>query len=151
MIRKLIRSFRKSGRIRRLQLRIAPPGQSVEDVARDFVAGFPDIEGQDAALEEFPDLCEEDEGVAEIMRRYQLTRNDLQSIYDHLVEEGLGQWINGHLAALSSIAYREPLLFYVESQSRGVPSREITYGLLDYWKGRIPNGGLYRAINLPSR
>ncbi len=61
------------------------------------------------ALEEYLDLCEADEGVSKVMQKHKLKRSDLKNIYSRLVNAGLGQWINGHFAALSSIAYFEPL------------------------------------------
>jgi hypothetical protein len=74
------------------------------------------------------------------------SRDDLKEIYKDLSANGLGQWIKGHQAALSTIAYYEPLIFYVESDRRRVPYLEKVDMLLAYWEGRIPQGGLLKIM-----
>jgi len=59
---------------------------------------------------------------------------------------GLGQWINGHFVALSTLAYPEPLQYVAESRRRmqmlGTidSSRWDTIGadLMAYWAGDSP-------------
>ncbi len=104
------------------------------------------ISEKDRALEEFLDLCESDDGVKKVMEIEHLSRSDLKQLYIRLSAAGLGQWINGHYAALSTIAYVEPLRYLVRAQKRGVGWQEIVYNLLAYWEGKIPQGGLLRQV-----
>ena len=140
-------SWKKSKNLRKLQIRISPPNQSAEDIASNLMANMQSGRNDhDEALEEFLALCIKDEGVEKVMRNYDLDRDDLKKIYINLNLNGLGQWIKGHQAALSTIAYYEPLLFYVESEKRGEPYLQIVGALLEYWEGRIPQGGLLKAL-----
>lgn len=139
----LIRSWNKSSRLQELQKAIVPPNQSISDVVssakRSWESGMSE---KDCALEEFLDLCESDEGVKKIMEIEQLSRSDLRDLYFSLSAAGLGQWIKGHYAALSTIAYVEPLQYLVHAQKRGIGWGEIVLNLLEYWEGKIPSGEL---------
>lgn len=143
----IAKSAKKSKRLRKLQLIISPPGQAIEDITSSFMSSLTsgkDKEGQ--ALEDFLDLCEDDDGVKTVMGEYDLKREDLIIIYKKLRAIGLGQWVKGHYVALSTIAYYEPLLFVVESERRGVPFMEVVGSLLDYWDGRIKQGALLESL-----
>jgi hypothetical protein len=98
------------------------------------------------ALEQFLDLCVHDDGIRKLMEIESLSRSDLKEIYHRLCRAGLGQWIKGHYAALSTIAYGEPLLFVVRAERAGMNLREIAPVLLRYWSNEIPQGGLLRAV-----
>ena len=135
----LRRSWKKSSKLRKLQLKISPPNQSTQDFAAILRSG---ASKRDRALEEFLDLCESDEGVKRVMEIEQLSRSDLEKLYSELLLNGLGQWVKGHYAALSTIAYVEPLLFTIHAKKQGVGMREICVTLLDYWGEKIPQGGL---------
>ena len=131
-------SWTKSKKVRKLQLKIAPLGP--RGVVTDFLVG---TLGRDEALEDYLDLCMADGGVARVMREYNLTREDLVEFYDRLCMVGLGQWINAHFVALSTLAYAEPLQYLAESRRRmqmlGTvdSSRWATIGaeLMAYWAG----------------
>jgi hypothetical protein len=140
-------SFKKSKNLRKLQMRISPPNQTIEDITSNVMASLKSgRDDQKEAVKEFLDLCINDEGVKKVMSEYSLSRGDLERIYINLNINGLGQWIKGHQAALSTIAYYEPLLFHVESERRGEPYMQIVSSLLAYWEGRIPQRGLLKAL-----
>ncbi|HIP24798.1 MAG TPA: hypothetical protein EYG79_14575 [Rhodobacteraceae bacterium] len=68
---------------------------------------------------------------------------------------GAGQWANGHFVPASSIAYAEPLTFIlvansIEASDEDISPFELTDLLLDYWRGEIPAGGLYRMLGIIS-
>jgi hypothetical protein len=65
---------------------------------------------------------------------------------NRICRAGLGQWVKGHYAALSTIAYGEPLLFLVRAERAGMNLREIASILLRYWSNEIPQGGLLRTV-----
>jgi len=131
-------SWKKSKKVRKLQLKIAPLGP--RGVVTDFLG---ETVGRDYALKEYLDLCMADSNVAEVMREHNLTRDDLMEFYDQLCMVGLGQWIKGHFIALSTLAYAEPLQYVAESRRRmqmlGTvgSSRWATIGadLMAYWAG----------------
>jgi hypothetical protein len=139
----LASSWKKSSKLRKLQLKIAPPADSVADLVSNMVEGFDERE---QLLEEFLDLCEADEGVKKAMAGESLSRADLKRIYKRLVIAGLGQWIKGHYAALSTIAYFEPLLYVARSEKQGTDWQEVVFSVMGYWEGRIPNGGLLQRV-----
>jgi hypothetical protein len=141
-----VRSWKKSYRLRRLQLKIAPPEQTVDDMVAEFVPNRQSGNSErEKALEEFLDLCESDDGIRKLMEIESLSRSDLKEIYHRLCRAGLGQWVKGHYAALSTVAYGEPLLFFVRAERAGMNLREIAVILLRYWSNEIPQGGLLRA------
>jgi hypothetical protein len=143
----LFRSWKKSSMLRALQLKIAPPGQSVDDVVAAFMhtLGSGDSE-QDIGLEEFLDLCEEDDEIRKVMQIESLSRSDLKELYSRLCRAGLSQWIKGHYAALSTIAYGEPLFFVVRAEKAGMNLREMSVILLRYWTNEIPQGRLLHSV-----
>ena len=141
-------SFKKSKKLQKLQKQISPPGQSAGDLVSDFKQSLASgTSRRDQALEEFLDLCESDEGVSKVMHQYNLSRDDLKNIYIRLNTAGLGQYIKGHHAALSSIAYYEPLLYIVESEKRGEGWSNIVGNILYYWDGTIPQSGLINKLS----
>lgn len=143
----LIGSFKKSKNLRKLQVRISPPDQNIEDITSNFMDSLQSGRNDRYdAIEEYLDLCINDEGVKKVMMEYDLSRDDLKKVYINLIKTGLGQWIKGHHAALSTIAYYEPLLFHVESERRDGSYLETVGALLSYWEGRIPQGGLLKAL-----
>lgn len=133
----LIFSLKKSRKLQKLQEVIAPPGQTIEQAADSM---YKEIKGDDKnekALNAFWDLCENDENISNIMIQYKKNRNYLQDTYSKLCAMGLGQWINGHFLALSTLAYPEPLKFVIESENRKIPYQNIVSALFDYWETNI--------------
>ena len=65
---------------------------------------------KEKALQEYWDLCEADEGVAQLMKEHSLSRKNLNDLYMKLIKTGVGQWIKGHFVALSALAYYEKYL-----------------------------------------
>lgn len=142
------RSWKKSSKLRELQIKIAPLGQTVDNVVGGLVqslSGQPDEKA--AALAQFLDLCESDQGVKNVMELESLSRSDLEHIYMRLSAAGLGQWVKGHYVALSTIAYEEPLLYVVRAQKRNVGLLTIVSTLLDYWENKISQGALLAHIS----
>lgn len=123
----LIYSWKKSSRLRKLELRIA----GTEQITAEYLlAGRTD---SDQALAEFFDLCEADQYLKKLMEVERLTRADLEEVYWDLMKVGCGQWVKGHYVALSSIAYVEPLLYIVRSKRQTKEQlQEIGINLLDY-------------------
>ena len=144
----LIRSWKKSSKLRKLQVTIAPPGQTVDDVVAGFMQSLGDrADPKAAALAEFFDLCEADSGVKSVMELEGLTRSDLEQLYGSLRAVGLGQWVKGHYAALSTIAYPEPLLYLVRSRRRNADPLTVASNLLDYWENKIAQGALLAEVS----
>lgn len=146
LISSLIKSFSKSKKLKTLQEQISPPLQSSDDLIAWTRARMAEgTNKSDRALEEYLNLCESDENIAKVQIKYQLSREDLKTIYEKLSKLGLG-WINGHQTALSTIAYAEPLIYVIESEKRGTNWADIQFNLFNYWNGKIPQGQLIRLI-----
>ena len=140
-------SYKKSKKLRELQLKISPPDQTLDDITANFMASLKSgRDEKDEALEEFLDLCVNDEGVSKVLSEYGMDRSNLKAIYRLLIANGFGQWIKGHYVALSTIAYYEPLLFFVESGRREVPFADVAHALFEYWEGRVKQGELLRSL-----
>jgi hypothetical protein len=136
-------SLKKSSRLRELQLKISPPRRGADELVSDFIRSMGKASSEkEQSLQEFLDLCVADAGVAKIMEIEQVTRSDLVQLYSDLSAAGLGQWVEGHYVALSTIAYPEPLLYAIRSKKRGVHNLELAANLLDYWEGKLPPGSL---------
>ncbi|BCA57098.1 hypothetical protein W02_42380 [Nitrospira sp. KM1] len=129
----------KSSRLHRLEKTIAPPHQRVSLIVAELMCVLEQggLTEKDRAFEEFVDLCESDEGIRRIMEAERLTRRDLKGIVVCLMARGLGEWIKGHYVALSTIAYAEPLQYFLRAERRGVHPQRVLRNLLDYWEGRI--------------
>jgi hypothetical protein len=138
---KVTQSWTKSSRLHKFQKAIAPPHQRISEVVSDLTCllerGGATSE-KERAFVKFLDLCETDDGVRKIMESEHLSRSDLKGLVVRLLASGLGEWIKGHYAALSTIAYVEPLQYVVRAERRGVSWQEIYFNLLEYWEGRIP-------------
>jgi hypothetical protein len=144
----LIYSIKKSKKLAKLQRVISPPkitmGKVDDDFINDLISSFRSDEPR-KALEEFIDLCVSDEKIKHLMYEHNISRDGLKDIYHSLARSGAGQWVKGHYAALSSIAYSEPLAFYLEAKKHSFSDLAIAMNLLDYWQGRIKQGYYYRS------
>lgn len=146
-ISNLLASSRKSSRLQELQKLIATSSGGTQDLISEALAaahGKPS--GRDRALEEYLDFCEADPGVRQVMGIEGLTRDDLKAIYVSLVAAGLGCWIKGHYAALSTIAYVEPLQFAARAPKMGLSKVDVLGCLQSYWENDIPQGGLLTML-----
>ena len=135
------RSWKKSSQVQRLEKVIVPPNESIPEQVAGLTCLLERGSGaseKESALEKFLDLCEADEGVKTVMEREHLSRTDLRRLVVRLLDSGLGEWIKGHYAALSTIAYLEPLQYIVRSQRQGFDWQHIYFHLLEYWEQRIP-------------
>jgi hypothetical protein len=63
------------------------------------------------AMEALLDYCENQFEIKEIMDDFQISRDDLQELYNQLTAMGGGQWTCGHWVAASSIAYPKSLKY----------------------------------------
>ncbi len=90
----------------------------------------------------YTNVCLEDAQVADVMMDYELGAEGLRDIYARLKLAGLDHWIGGRHAALSTIAYAEPLEFFIESERRRIAPVATAIILIEYWEGRIRKGRL---------
>lgn len=131
----LKKSWKKSGKLQKLQNRIV-------SASRSF-----DTEKEEQFMNQyFEEICLQDKGIVSIINKYGLSKDDLYQYYINLSAAGLGQWIKGHYVPLSTIAYYEPLLYLVESKKRNVEWGAIVGNILDYWEGSINQGKLLNIL-----
>lgn len=124
-------SWKKSGEIRSLQKKIASLTFEPE---------------KEVLMQQYLNVCERDEGVSDVMCKYNLTRDDLYQFTIQLSGSGLGGWVKGHYMPLSTITYFEPLLFMVESKKRGIDWGTIVGKILGYWDGDYAHGELLNVL-----
>ena len=131
--------WKRASTLYKLQKTIVPPHESsAENISAlrcALAAGAASERGR--ALEQYFDLSESDTDVRKVMGREDLVRFDLRGVLMRLLQRGLGEWINGHYAALSTIAYAEPLQYYVGSERAGVSPEEMYIKLTKFWQRRI--------------
>src|SRR5215510_14794995 len=141
-------SWQRASMLYKLQKAIVPPHQSpIENVSNLRCAlanGRASESGR--ALEEYFDLCESDTAVRRVMECEDLVRFDLRGMLMRLLQRGLGEWVNSHYAALSTIAHAESLQYSVQSERQGVRPDEIYFQLVKYWQRRISSAELLGLI-----
>lgn len=138
---KVTRDWKKSSQVRNFEKVIVPPKQGIHEQVTGLTCLLERVSGaseKELALEKLLDLCEADEGVRSVMEREHLSRADLRRLVVRLLASGLGEWIKGHYAALSTIAYMEPLQYVVRAEKQGFAWQYIYFQLLEYWERRIP-------------
>jgi len=139
-------SIIKSRQLKKLQSIIEP--QNNERLRFDDLIG-PGADRHKEALEEYLDLCATDPNIMKLLQEYSLSQDDLCDIYLKSKIHGLGHWVNGHYAALSTIAYYESLRFYILAEQHDINAFERCEMLMQYWCGQIPQGWLNAAANQP--
>ena len=141
LLKRFLTSRKKSRELRRIELDLTPSDDLADDLLQRMRS--PTTNKVAVAEDELLNLCIADQNIAEIMRLYGLSRDDLREIYGLCLANGLGYWVKGHFEAASTIAYPEPLMFFVECRQRG----KSPYVALDsYWRGEIPQGGLGQIL-----
>ena len=142
----IFKSLRKSSQIKKLQQKVHPFNESIEGLSSGLRESI--VTGHDpkkVALTEYLSFCLQDEGVNSVMNMYELSQNDLENVYAQLMANGFG-WVRGHHTALSTIAYVEPLQYYVEMSRRKGNRLEILTNLRLYWDNKIPQGQLLAKL-----
>src|SRR5215831_14062956 len=98
--------WKRASTIYKMQRAIVPPHRSltenVSSLRCSLATGGASETGR--ALEQYFDLCESDSEVRRVMESEDLVRFDLRGVLMRLLQRGLGEWVNNHYAALSTIA-----------------------------------------------
>ena len=144
-------SWRRASTLYKLQKAIVPPHQSLDEnmssLRCSLASGARTETGR--ALERYFDLCESDSEVKQVMEREDLVRFDLRGVLMRLTQRGLGEWINNHYAALSTIAHAMPLQYFVHSEREGVRAEEVYTKLVTYWQGKMSGQQLLNPLPPP--
>ena len=113
MIAAIIRSIRKSRRLRDISLRMAPPADWMEQVA----SGTYDHHRTEKARDELFSLCENDPNLAKILAKHNAQRATLVEMERQFVKTGAGQWARGHWVPASAFAFGFTLEYLLNHQS----------------------------------
>ena len=127
----------KSGKLAKLQKQIVSASNNFDTKKVDSLMNV-----------YFGEICLKNEGIRNILTEYKLNKDDLYEIYINISAAGMGQWVKGHYIPLSTIAFNEPLLYVIESKKQDVPWMTILGDILDYWKGNIAQGTLFKKIKV---
>src|SRR5262245_10192861 len=141
--------WKRTSILYRLQKSIVPPHQSIVEnisILRCALAARGESE-TGRLLEQYFELCESDHEVRKVMESEDLVRFDLRGVLMRLLQRGLGEWINNHYAALSTIAHGKPLQYFVQSERGGVNADEIYIKLVKYWQGRVRSQELITPLS----
>ncbi|GAB2770739.1 hypothetical protein HNQ93_000537 [Hymenobacter luteus] len=104
MIAALIKSYKKSWKLKRLSKKLSEPLNM-----SDFLNVTTQLSSKDLLEEELLDLCMQDAVRQQVIAKYNVGRKDLKSIYGLLSGLGAGQWAGGHYVSASSLVYAQTL------------------------------------------
>ncbi len=127
MFGNLVRSLRKSRRIRRISNVLGANVLSVYDLSSDK-------NKKDQALNELYDLCEADPVLSQVLANYSPNREQLKAIYIALIANGAGQWARGHYVAASAFAFVPTLEYILGAHPEGESLPEMAFKLVDYFE-----------------
>ena len=108
MIISLLKSFRKSRRLKRISKELSQPlnWKSMPDLLTGI-----NRDTKEKAFDELYELGLNDEVVRHVLESRKVDKETLRKIYHLLILNGAGQYVAGHYAAASSLVYGFPLLF----------------------------------------
>ena len=130
-------SWKRASTLYKMQKAIVPPHQSYAENMSSLRCSLATASETGRALEQYFDLCESDSEVRKVMEREDLVRFDLRGVLMRLLQRGLGEWVNNHYAALSTIAHATPLQYFVQSERESVNPEEVRIKLVKFWLRRI--------------
>ncbi len=101
------------------------PNKLMEEM---FSSGDRSVDAEDALL----DYCEQQPLIQAILKEFQISRHDLQELYQQLLVAGAGQWTCGHWVAASALAYPEPLRYALIRKGEDIT--ETAFKLIMYFE-----------------
>ena len=91
-------------------------------------------EKREKLLNEYIDFCLTDTGISKVVKDFNITKKDIKEIYNQLLASGAGQWQGGHYVALSTLAYAQPLEYFLKAKKIHKSDLEIMYNLTVYFE-----------------
>lgn len=99
----------------------------------DILSGNDD---NDNAEEAFFDYCEQQPSIQALLREFNVSRKDLQELYNKLIMAGAGQWTCGHWVPASALAYPESLRYVLKRREEDI--QETAFNLIMYFEQGSP-------------
>ncbi len=99
----------------------------------DILSGNDD---NDNAEEAFFDYCEQQPSIQALLREFNVSRKDLQELYNKLIMAGAGQWTCGHWVPASALAYPESLRYVLNRREKNI--QETAFNLIMYFEQGSP-------------
>jgi len=84
------------------------------------------------------DYCENQPSTKALLREFDISRNDLESLYHKLIMAGAGQWACGHWVAASALAYPESLRYVINRGEDNI-TRTVCNLIVYFERGSILN------------
>ena len=134
MIRELIKSFRKSAKLKRIYKKLSRPLDT-----SNTLGTFSQIGAKNAVIDELIEVCVADDYVAMVMKEFKADKKDLHKLYDLLSLNGAGQYAGGHFVSAASLAYGQTLnyLMLLYKNPDGAGHNEwlaASYRLINYFE-----------------
>lgn len=151
---KLVWSIRKGMRLRRYEKKILKlegntGGSSPSDMMKIVRSAMINSAQLKQLYQEFFEFCLEDQGVDMVFDELGMTFDDMNHIMWTLRTNGLGRWVKGHYAALSTLAYYEPFTYAAcHHKDNGHIPLNAAHQILLYWENRLPQGALLEELGL---
>jgi len=99
----------------------------------DILSGNDD---NDNAEEAFLDYCEQQPSIQALLNEFNVSRKDLQELYNKLIMAGAGQWTCGHWVPASALAYPESLRYVLNRREENI--QETAFKLIMYFEQGSP-------------
>src|SRR5712671_1218511 len=115
-------------RLQTISQELAKPS-SPKNLIEEIVTG----NGRKAAAENaLFDYCEQEQTIQPLLKEFQISRDDLKSLYSMLIVVGAGQWACGHWVAASALAYPESLQYVLDRKEKN--AQETAFKLIMYFE-----------------
>jgi uncharacterized membrane-anchored protein YitT (DUF2179 family) len=93
---------------------------------------FSDGDRKTSAENALLDYCEQQPTIQVLLREHNISRQDLQLLYQQLLMAGAGQWTCGHWVAASALAYPESLRYMLTR--KGENMQKTAFNLIMYFE-----------------
>ena len=131
MVFGIFKSIKKSGKLVKYSRILA---QSYEPGGVDLKTMMQKGRDRDEALEKIIDIALDDPNNQNTIKKYKITRKNLNTKFNTLVINGAGVVAGKHFVAASALVYAQTLIFlYDKKQTEGLGDILIAQALVDYF------------------
>ena len=120
------KNFAKTRKFRNISNVLSKPIISGHDLLFD--------DSKDRALEKLLRLSETDQNVRMILKRHDVSREQLKRLYSRLNASGAGQWVGKHYVSASAIYYPQSLDYLLRKLEKGSLPAEAAYRVVKYFE-----------------
>ena len=133
MFKELIRSFKKSNRIKKLTKEYLKYSLSASTSAFEALSSNR-MEKKSKVLDEIIDMAYNEPNNQPVIKKFNLKKSDLENIVEYFELNGGAQYIKGHYISISAILYPQTLEFIVyKKRGKQVEKQRMILRVIDYF------------------